>query len=186
MISSHLMLMPLFQSTPLIRGATRHQRADARRRQISIHAPHTRSDNVWASRHLQIHISIHAPHTRSDLHPCAATSRTHDFNPRPSYEERPYIWLSMRAHSYFNPRPSYEERPAELWGISPTTVFQSTPLIRGATAKPDSAPASKKISIHAPHTRSDSQPHHGCRTHQISIHAPHTRSDSHTFTPSFF
>ena len=57
-----------------------------------------------------------------------------NFNPRPSYEERPanackgsLVWPD------FNPRPSYEERPSSChMGNYPT-----------------------RISIHAPHTRSD-------------------------------
>ena len=66
-----------------------------------------------------------------------------NFNPRPSYEERlvvtePRISICLD----FNPRPSYEER----------RIF----YVKNS------------------------------RANNISIHAPHTRSDSHTFTPSFF
>ena len=78
-----------FQSTPLIRGATR---AAARRHRI-----HS--------------ISIHAPHTRSDLlkRPCARRWR--------KFQSTPLIRGATRLRTawhtaipYFNPRPSYEER----------------------------------------------------------------------------
>ena len=37
----------------------------------------------------EIKISIHAPHTRSDNTNLSFTIGSRDFNPRPSYEERP-------------------------------------------------------------------------------------------------
>ena len=77
-----------FQSTPLIRGATRcafpwfpslisihapHTRSDqgcfrplVKSISISIHAPHTRSDDTCGYMRAPVYISIHAPHTRSD------------------------------------------------------------------------------------------------------------------------
>ncbi len=56
------------------------------------------------------------------------------FNPRPSYEERlPRSIHLLFIREDFNPRPSYEERPGGITHVAP----------------------SSKISIHAPHTRSD-------------------------------
>ncbi len=58
---------------------------------ISIHAPHTRSDNGDKGYPLASvkDISIHAPHTRSDVHLYIEHRQIDiDFNPRPSYEER--------------------------------------------------------------------------------------------------
>ena len=112
-----------FQSTPLIRGATFNPRPSYEERR-------RRSDRP--------------------------SSRT-DFNPRPSYEER-QAKSRDRAYkrTHFNPRPSYEERPEPFFvsvkeysisihaphtrsdkdfqtgGMIPA-IFQSTPLIRGAT-----------------------------------------------------
>ena len=130
-----------FQSTPLIRGATltasplaavtcnfnprpsyeeRHHRSSAPRRYDEI--------------------SIHAPHTRSDRAATTQPRGIHDFNPRPSYEERrPGPRNSLTGFAYFNPRPSYEERrlPHVLYHVN--GLFQSTPLIRGATTSRSSS-----------------------------------------------
>ena len=82
---------PLFQSTLLMRGATRVAYEDDKQVVISIHAPHARSDayvgiRMYPIRNfnprssceerpdspaftaLSIKISIHAPHARSDKH----------------------------------------------------------------------------------------------------------------------
>ena len=57
----------LFQSTLLMRGATfsflEESEAEA---DISIHAPHARSDVIQLVDILSRQISIHAPHARSD------------------------------------------------------------------------------------------------------------------------
>ncbi|XOQ27492.1 MAG: hypothetical protein ACFWT1_03355 [Selenomonas sp.] len=166
-----------FQSTPLIRGATfsqsvtvvrltyfnprpsyeeRRQGACATRChcQISIHAPHTRSDSVDLPRTQPDAISIHAPHTRSD------DRRGQDS-----------AGIPISIHAPHTRSDSARER-TEL-----TRKFQSTPLIRGATILLDDRNAGLDISIHAPHTRSDAV---SARVHAwttISIHAPHTRSD---------
>ena len=55
-----------FQSTLLMRGATGRRRPGGRRCEISIHAPHARSD-IRAAIYIRVStISIHAPHARSD------------------------------------------------------------------------------------------------------------------------
>ncbi len=60
---------------------------------------------------------------------------TRDFNPRPSYEERPRERVGAQVCTTdFNPRPSYEERLALPLVTGRRTIFQSTPLIRGATS----------------------------------------------------
>ena len=147
-----------FQSTPLIRGATcalpwrprcsqyyfnprpsyeeRHgwfERCEGRNL-ISIHAPHTRSDVQFTepdetSKTFQSTPLIRGATTSSDGY-----LTTHDFNPRPSYEERrPSLKFLALLRENFNPRPSYEER-------------------HGFAVDRDAAAC---ISIHAPHTRSD-------------------------------
>ena len=125
---------------------------------ISIHAPHARSDLFLVSCRLFLQISIHAPHARSDprfvhisipittfqstLLMRGATSRSPrsravlaHFNPRSSCEERRESREPPFDPFYFNPRSSCEERLE----------------IRGSD-KPD-----VKISIHAPHARSDTR-----------------------------
>ena len=56
------------------------------------------------------------------------------FNPRPSYEGRRVESDSRGRHPNFNPRPSYEGRLHEPLVVDALDGFQSTPLIRGATA----------------------------------------------------
>ena len=122
-----------FQSTLLMRGATRAGGHPAACECISIHAPHARSDlqDLWRVLRLH-HISIHAPHARSDvtvvvaigasvisLHAPLARS---DF---PYHHHTRYSQISIHApharsdfvcmpfpyvSKHFNPRSSCEER----------------------------------------------------------------------------
>ena len=169
-----------FQSTLLMRGATRLHHLRIRRRYfnprssceerrpwlllcrvriiISIHAPHARSDDREIADFLVGVISIHAPHARSDARTARACQRSIYFNPRSSCEERRWdATLLASSGTNFNPRSSCEERP------------DSQAVLRQIY-----------ISIHAPHARSD--PHTGVPIQHrcISIHAPHARSDQRT------
>ena len=146
----------VFQSTLLMRGATSAATSFARSREISIHAPHARSDAmarrstgdssnfnprssceerpVREHRMLRLReISIHAPHARSDR-------RVDD---------------GVRRITYFNPRSSCEERLQKFKRHCVRTIFQSTLLMRGATAEHQGMLSVHAISIHAPHARSD-------------------------------
>ena len=179
--------------------------------EISIHAPHTRSDKEGVTIKLADRIFQSTPLIRGAT--CGGlqkSGRSGYFNPRPSYEERRHDTVYIAPAEDFNPRPSYEERRGSLltteciiWNFNPRPSYEERRylalLLRGCN----------DISIHAPHTRSDcdcgrekefnksfqSTPLIRGATiiHErqdvfirISIHAPHTRSDSHTFTPSFF
>ena len=126
----------LFQSTPLMRGATRSRRPPTPRSLVSIHAPHARGDpttgeamqlvpsfNPRPSCEGRLHdletvvllqVSIHAPHARGDRTRGRASC----------------AWAS------FNPRPSCEGRPGGVERGQPGQRFQSTPLMRGATSSP--------------------------------------------------
>ena len=126
------------------------------------------------------------------------------FNPRSSCEER-LITRSMSAGSTdFNPRSSCEERQKKSEHNTPLGEFQSTLLMRGATLRqyreaflyvghfnPRSSCEERhgsgdvyysielKISIHAPHARSDAiEARVIAWLADISIHAPHARSDA--------
>ena len=55
--------------------------------------------------------------------------------------------------------------------------FQSTLLMRGATQRRDCKATETRISIHAPHARSDLKELEQEGLNPISIHAPHARSD---------
>ena len=146
-----------FQSTLLMRGATAQRLRQRLQAGISIHAPHARSDwgvsntvnnlyEVFQSTLLMRgatwilgyygytkDISIHAPHARSDG----------------------TIFARLRPKSNFNPRSSCEERPGMPMTRSVMGRFQSTLLMRGATRLLSSSCSSYRISIHAPHARSD-------------------------------
>lgn len=57
--------------------------------------------------------------------------------------------------------------------------FQSTLLMRGATAAARNQFCPRRISIHAPHAKSDETDYTApAKRDRISIHAPHTRSDA--------
>ena len=56
---------------------------------------------------------------------------------------------------HFNPRSSCEERPDSWPAARPCREFQSTLLMRGATLTRLMTVSDNKISIHAPHARSD-------------------------------
>ncbi len=193
----------IFQSTPLIRGATCVMPLRLRERKDFNPRP-SYEERLGAGRARLCggHISIHAPHTRSDQSrtSASASSSTNDFNPRPSYEERQILCYECAEKDNFNPRPSYEERLVPCVNHREQVRFQSTPLIRGATSAralfedqqtnfnprpsyeerlpPGGLRQMRRISIHAPHTRSDVKTlKPDMRFTQISIHAPHTRSD---------
>ena len=80
----------------------------------------------------------------------------------------------------FNPRSSCEERRDVSCMICGYSAFQSTLLMRGATASNRHALPRLCISIHAPHARSDQDRTGRIRLYYISIHAPHARSDAMT------
>ena len=56
-------------------------------------------------------ISIHAPHARSDSRAAGSPSASGNFNPRSSCEERPGLQqCALQSSCHFNPRSSCEER----------------------------------------------------------------------------
>ena len=61
--------------------------------------------------------------------------------------------------------------------VPPSTSFQSTLLMRGATNGAIALIYQPYISIHAPHARSDTYTSRTTSASKISIHAPHARSD---------
>ena len=101
-----------FQSTLLMRGATRHTAFVNLFKVISIHAPHARSDGSLGRRRRCNRISIHAPHARSD-----ADTR----------EQFRHDNISIHAPH------ARSDMPFAL-SDSPFSLFQSTLLMRGATS----------------------------------------------------
>ena len=124
----------VFQSTLLIRGATLLAGVLTKNQIISIHAPHTRSDEekpmnsnttIKFQSTLLIRGATRCQCGGSDVHP--------HFNPRSSYEERPPREDQAGRRGHFNPRSSYEERQMHSTPKVAFKLFQSTLLIRGAT-----------------------------------------------------
>ena len=169
----------LFQSTPLMRGATIPHGAHTRGAPVSIHAPHARGDQELLRGLRGLRVSIHAPHARGDR-----------LAPR-----------RLRRRSRFNPRPSCEGRLGMLPPVMDNDLFQSTPLMRGATQASASRARSCRsfnprpscegrldgagrylcggVSIHAPHARGDRvQGRLLYKRAVVSIHAPHARGDA--------
>ena len=99
-------------------------------------------------------ISIHAPHARSDLERVADRYKVHNFNPRSSCEERRQGNTYKCCLQYFNPRSSCEERldcilhTITALHFNPRSSCEERRII-------DSVPYFIFISIHAPHARSD-------------------------------
>ena len=146
----------LFQSTPLLRGATRVFGFSRPFRPVSIHAPLARGD-----RKIRAGIRVMT---------C--------FNPRPSCEGRLFyrlpLWLltlvsihaplargdfdrgrRIEAWRSFNPRPSCEGRLFSSVCRNVQCRFQSTPLLRGATLEYFEREQLPGVSIHAPLARGD-------------------------------
>ena len=84
-------------------------------------------------------ISIHAPHARSDVTALTPFLTRLNFNPRSSCEERQRRYTCMLTMRHFNPRSSCEERLAAAKRSGRVEKFQSTLLMRGATASCRSA-----------------------------------------------
>ena len=124
----------IFQSTLLMRGAT-----DLQQGKIVIPKQ----------------ISIHAPHARSDLSCHLIDLTLGNFNPRSSCEERPQLIMMLSRTFYFNPRSSCEERLL----FDRVKILEHIISIHAPHARSDSLIKALSgvhlISIHAPHARSD-------------------------------
>ena len=122
-----------FQSTPLMRGATRAHEQVHGLAHVSIHAPHARGDSGDAQQAEPETVSIHAPHARGDHVESLRVA------PREVSIHAPHARGDARGSSTrrqprgFNPRPSCEGR--HLVG--------------------DGAVVADGVSIHAPHARGD-------------------------------
>ena len=123
-------------------------------------------------------VSIHAPHARGDQLARLSWTSSLSFNPRPSCEGRRLYHAKSDYFYCFNPRPSCEGRPEWTSWLSSASLFQSTPLMRGATNELASGPLAVLVSIHAPHARGDFHWSGKVKDMTVSIHAPHARGDT--------
>ena len=101
-----------FQSTPLLRGATAFR--------------HRLPACFWRFNP--------RPSCEGRRYSNSVTYRQSSFNPRPSCEGRPLVGFAFAIDASFNPRPSCEGRHFFTQRWTCLVVFQSTPLLRGATA----------------------------------------------------
>ena len=168
---------------------------------ISIHAPHARSDDVGARLDRCMKISIHAPHARSDELQPEGIAEFLKISIHAPHARSDLVWTlhkrlltfqstllmrgatvaataAVRGPSYFNPRSSCEERQ-----LGVKFVKRVIPIsIHAPHARSDCGEVMRgwmlmSISIHAPHARSDSDGRPMGIPSYISIHAPHARSD---------
>ena len=145
---------------------------------ISIHAPHARSDcRVRGVLKEAGTISIHAPHARSDEEAICVPIK-HIFQSTLLMRGATLvICITIDGIPYFNPRSSCEERQHTVDEIMVLDIIS----IHAPHARSDeqlfSGRGALYISIHAPHARSDDKGDKLRRQFDISIHAPHARSD---------
>ena len=125
-----------FQSTLLMRGATScHLATTGTAVYFNPRSSCEERLLVTSPRQVLPCISIHAPHVRSDDGTVPERVPVFYFNPRSSCEERPRAALEHpQLCDDFNPRSSCEERQPSGYLRSSTCQFQSTLLMRGATA----------------------------------------------------
>ena len=144
-----------FQSAPLLRGATGHIVIRIRLVAVSIRAPLARGDGFVNGFSRLAQVSIRAPLARGD--------------------ERRLIPFPLTGR--FNPRPSCEGRPLGFAGLVREHMFQSAPLLRGATACQLAPSPPTKVSIRAPLARGDRDCREPSRPRLVSIRAPLARGD---------
>ncbi len=77
----------------------------------------------------------------------------------------------------FNPRPSCEGRPPRTEVIREARMFQSAPLLRGATMLTRNLPLADRVSIRAPLARGDVEAENIRLARSVSIRAPLARGD---------
>ena len=110
-----------------------HGRGRYWRDQISIHAPHARSDLRRDFPVAARHISIHAPHARSDFVSVKYSSNIKEFQSTLLMRGATRPRIPPGSSLNFNPRSSCEERRSVVIGGQQKALFQSTLLMRGAT-----------------------------------------------------
>ena len=144
-----------FQSTLLMRGATRRHSDGILNRCISIHAPHARSDVMFSDITALMALFQSTLLMRGATHDTVTTQRRKIF-------QSTLLMRGATAMTAIN---------------AVSALFQSTLLMRGATPARLLSWRPPTISIHAPHARSDRCDLTQDGRPDISIHAPHARSD---------
>ena len=122
-----------FQSTHLLRGATRFAVA-------------AESPNV---------VSIHAPLARCDAESYCRKCSRRCFNPRTSCEVRQSLRIILVTKAKFQSTHLLRGATLILYLSPSNQMFQSTHLLRGATLFGHACRISLRVSIHAPLARCD-------------------------------
>ncbi len=182
-----------------MRGATSWRGIDWSEVIVSIRAPHARGDRQTPAAHGSIVVSIRAPHARGDKRHHAFASDAGVSIRAPHARGDVEMPGGVAFPVGFNPRPSCEGRLLEATEKGLTYMFQSAPLMRGATPAVRPHGRDRRVSIRAPHARGDSLPHEGKENkgfqsaplmrgatmsgrfgtlpNEVSIRAPHARGD---------
>ena len=153
-----------------------------RLRKISIHAPRTGSDgcSLPCSTHRSL-ISIHAPRTGSDASGSSSPMPNSLFQSTlPARGATPPARSSQRFPRDFNPRSPHGERRTSAAAGRQLNLFQSTLPARGATRSSQPSPFPlHHFNPRSPHGERQNAPHQRRPSAFISIHAPRTGSDGH-------
>jgi len=149
--------LPMFQSAPLLRGATEPEAADPENESFQS-APLLRgATEMIADFDLLVEVSIRAPLARGDRNLSLRRLPNKGFNPRPSCEGRPKVIQGHPWVTGFNPRPSCEGRPLDAAGVAiHIAVSIRAPLARGDPCE-ESGDDVGDVSIRAPLARGDSR-----------------------------
>ena len=101
---------------------------------ISIHSPHARGDPMCTQRTSLSAISIHSPHARGDNTIVIHSPNSRHFNPLPSCEGRHKYLRYTQVHFLFQSTPLMRGETARtMRKLNQKEIFQSTPLMRGET-----------------------------------------------------
>ena len=87
--------------------------------------------------------------------PFLSALRSSDFNPRSSCEERQQVKALCDRYDLFQSTLLMRGATRKVWLMRRYFIFQSTLLMRGATQRRERQSLADRISIHAPHARSD-------------------------------
>ena len=127
--------LPMFQSAPLLRGATEPEAADPENESFQS-APLLRgATEMIADFDLLVEVSIRAPLARGDGKACPDFAPLRRFNPRPSCEGRLAGNVANCAIALFQSAPLLRGATASDYPSISAVRFQSAPLLRGATGQ---------------------------------------------------
>ncbi len=144
-----------FQSAPLLRGATTKTAACKQALAVSIRAPLARGDKWLMGTKSDEAVSIRAPLARGDIMSKHSRLSFCCFNPRPSCEGRPGLASLGAWVLVFQSAPLLRGATRNRLRTPRVQAFQSAPLLRGATVDLLLCAGLELVSIRAPLARGD-------------------------------